>query len=116
MNAVYEPWHPREGQRVRVRLNPECQMESHCPESDRLTGTVSEILPDEDLDEIMAELEANRPGGYDREQVRIGLRHPYVVDYDQGYGTYDDPRLAALLGPLHSGGEFAAAELIALED
>lgn len=105
LDAAYEPWKPRVGQRVRIRLSGECRAElpvectarfaggnlAHHPGQDGVVGTVSRPsyrIPRENLD-------------YARR-----IDHPYCVNYDAPL---------EYLGRMWGGGNFASCELEPLD-
>lgn len=97
-DAVVEPWHPKIGDRVRVRLNGECQLQFPATAPGRLadhesfdgyTGTV--VQPPWNLDPVAIAFLGSQG-------------HSYAVKFDPGQST------------VWAGDFFAACELELLED
>ncbi len=103
LNQPVEPWHPKPGDRVRVRVNGECTHSG--PVEAMLTGDfLAEGGPHE-------EIEDGRPGvvvilpSTDASDVT----HPYAVTYDEPFWSERDQLLIR-------GAHYAAAELEPLEE
>jgi hypothetical protein len=76
-----------EGERVRLRLSPECRYDGHEPEIDGRTGVVVQLM---DWDVFATEAPDSPPTDHDRV-------HTYAVDLDEPFlPTWAPARLAAV--------------------
>ncbi len=108
LKQPYRPWRPKVGDRVRVRLSPECDWNTrttdmftgrkmatggpHDDEEDGRVGTVDQLRYEAPLSEREAE-----------------ETHPYAVTFDDPYWSVRDRLLI-------QGAHFAASELEPLEE
>jgi len=91
MSDIYEPWSPQIGQRVRIRLNPECTVHAGRADIARLyhNGLIGEVTADlRDRDSY--DLTGPSPEYRERAQREEATGHWWRVDFGRLIGVRFD--------------------------